>query len=369
MIKRPAFTKTIRFRLALWYSMSFLVLYVLILGGINLAVGLPISEPSPTAPTPEDQTRAQLRREQQRILAGYSVIGFAAVLALGGAGSYLLSGRMLRPVDRVSTLASRISHTNLKERIRHEGPDDEVKRLSDTFDDMLERLEGAFESQKQFLQDASHELRTPIAIAQTNVEVLEMQEDPTAKDYEHLMQVLKMSLERMNSVNEGLLLLAEGRQTQYKWSEVDMGSLAREIVDEASGRAEAAQVHLEVEIASGDVRVMGDSTRLKQAIMNLVDNAVKYNKPGGKVKISAKAEGTVVSVEVHDTGIGISQADLPRVFERFYRVDKSRSRSMGGSGLGLSIVKKIIEDHKGAITADSNPGEGSTFRIVLPRHV
>ena len=367
MIKRPAFTKTIRFRLALWYSVTFVVLYVVILGGINVAVGL--SRNATTSAPSSDQTGDEVKRQQQVALAISTVIGFAAVIALGGTCSYLLSGKMLKPVDRVSSLASRISHTNLRERIHHQGPDDEVKRLSDTFDDMLERLEGAFESQKQFLQDASHELRTPIAIAQTNVEVLEMQEDPTAKDYEHLMQVLKMSLERMNSVNDGLLLLAEGRQTQYKWSEVDMGSLAREIVDEASGRAEAAQVHLEVEIASGDVRVMGDSTRLKQAIMNLVDNAVKYNKSGGKVKISAKAEGSSVSIEVKDTGIGISEADLPRVFERFYRVDKSRSRKMGGSGLGLSIVKKIIEDHKGTITVDSIPGEGSTFRIVLPRHV
>jgi len=365
MIKRPAFAKTIRFRLALWYSVTFVVLYIVILGGINVAVGL--SRNQATSAPPSDQTSDNVRREQQRALAIYSVIGFAAVIALGGAGSYLLSGKMLKPVDRVSSLASRISHTNLRERIHHQGPDDEVKRLSDTFDDMLERLEGAFESQKQFLQDASHELRTPIAIAQTNVEVLEMEEDPTPKDYEHLLQVLKMSLERMNSVNDGLLLLAEGRQTQYKWSEVDMGSLATEIVDEASGRAEAAQIHLEVETASGDVRVLGDSTRLKQAVMNLVDNAIKYNRQGGKVKISVKAEGSSVSIEVQDTGIGIAQADLPRVFERFYRVDKSRSRSMGGSGLGLSIVKKIIEDHKGTITVDSIPGEGSTFRIVLPR--
>ena len=137
---------------------------------------------------------------------------------------------------------------------------------------------------------------------------------------------------------------------------------------EAKARATEADVRLEAELPSEALIVKGDTLRLKQAIMNLVDNAIKYNKAGGLVRVSAWAENSVIVVEVQDSCLGISQVDLPRIFDRFYRVDKSRSRSMGGSGLGLSIVKKIIEGHKGTVTVDSIVGQGSTFRIVLPRY-
>lgn len=371
-MKMPAFTKTIRFRLALWYSVSFLTLYILLIIGTNLAVGQ-LGDRPPLWLGEDPRTREEMREqwweEHMRTLAIYSVIGFGGVLLLGSASSYWLSGRMLKPVDRVSALASRISHTNLKERIHHEGPEDEVKRLADTFDDMLERLEDAFASQKRFLQDASHELRTPIAIAQTNIEVVDMQEHPTTSDYEHLTQVLKMSLERMNRVNDNLLLLSEGDQSHYRWTTVDMKSLLDEVATEAEAKAITAGLSLELDPVSADILTRGDATRLKQAIMNLVDNAIKYNQPEGMVKLSAQGDGSLVVVQVQDTGIGISQPDLQRVFDRFYRVDKSRSRSMGGSGLGLSIVRRIVEDHGGAVTVTSTLGEGSTFRIALPRHV
>jgi signal transduction histidine kinase len=377
----PAYTKTIRFRLTLIYSALLLMLGVLLIGFVNLAVeqSLPdvpqqiprFADRFPGGEEYEGYVEAMLEEREYVLgqLRRNSYIALVFVLVLGTAGGYFLSGRMLKPVDRVSSLAARISHTNLKERIRHQGPDDEVKRLSDTFDEMLERLEGAFESQKRFVQDASHELRTPMAIAQTNVEVLEMQEHKSVGDYEHLMGVLKMSLERMNSVGENLLLLSAGEQAQSTWSAVDMGSLVDEVAAEAKGRAAEAEVGLEAEIASESVSVMGDVLRLKQAVMNLVDNAIKYNRPGGSVKVSARSEDGLVFVTVQDTGIGISAGDLSRVFDRFYRVDKSRSRNLGGSGLGLSIVKKIIEDHKGTVMVDSVPGEGSTFTIALPSDI
>jgi signal transduction histidine kinase len=377
----PAYTKTIRFRLTLIYSALLLMLGVLLIGFVNLAVEQSLPDVPQQIPRfayrfpggEEYEGYVEAMLEEREYVLGQlrrnSYIALVFVLVLGTAGGYFLSGRMLKPVDRVSSLAARISHTNLKERIRHQGPDDEVKRLSDTFDEMLERLEGAFESQKRFVQDASHELRTPMAIAQTNVEVLEMQEHKSVGDYEHLMGVLKMSLERMNSVGENLLLLSAGEQAQSTWSAVDMGSLVDEVAAEAKGRAAEAEVGLEAEIASESVSVMGDVLRLKQAVMNLVDNAIKYNRPGGSVKVSARSEDGLVFVTVQDTGIGISAGDLSRVFDRFYRVDKSRSRNLGGSGLGLSIVKKIIEDHKGTVMVDSVPGEGSTFTIALPSDI
>ena len=305
---------------------------------------------------------------QLNLLRNYSIIGICCLMVLGGVSIYFLSRKMLKPVDRVSSLAARISSTNLKERINYAGPDDEIKRLADTFDGMLGRLESAFESQKQFIQDASHELRTPIAIAQTNIEVLEMDNKATIKDYERLMNIMKMNLERMSTLSEKLLLLSESEQGKANWSTVDLAPLLTELTTEFKTKAGETSINLEPVSIETDALVFGDAFRLKQALVNLVDNAIKYNRPGGKVKISVRANDSQVVVEIKDNGIGISQADQQRIFERFYRVDKSRSRAQGGSGLGLAIVKKIVEEHGGKVSVESTLGEGSTFRITLPQH-
>jgi signal transduction histidine kinase len=307
------------------------------------------------------------RQAQLDLLRNYSIIGICCLVVVGGVCVYFTSRKMLRPVDRVSSLATRISSTNLKERINHQGPDDEVKRLADTFDDMLGRLETSFDAQKQFIQDASHELRTPIAIAQTNIEVLEMDNNVTVTDYKRLTDILKMSLERMSALSEKLLLLSEGAQGRSKWSQVDIQTLIDEVTAEFRAKASMAGITLEIVPIPEGTFVEGDALRLKQALVNLVDNAIKYNQPGGKVKISADVIDSRVVIKVQDTGIGISSADQQHIFDRFYRVDKSRSRAQGGSGLGLAIVKKIAEEHGGTVSVESTPGTGSTFSITLPR--
>ena len=372
-IKVPSYIKTIRFRLTLWYSAFLVLILAILMVGIYTAYSgsrPPINNMQPPFPGDTQAWKQAIQTERTmslKDLRNYSLIGVGAVLVLGVIGGYFLSGFMLKPVDRVSLLASRISHTNLKERIKHKGPEDELKRLADMFDSMLERLEGAFESQKQFIQDASHELRTPIAIAQTNIEVLEMEKRATREDYKQLVDILKMSLQRMTDVNNSLLLLSEGTPAPSRLSRLDMGTLLSEVYDETGGEAKAAGVRFEWQPVSVELPVRGDAMHLKQVVINLVDNAVKYNRPGESVKLSARCEGPSVIIEVADTGIGISPEDLPHVFDRFFRVDKSRSRAQGGSGLGLAIVKKIIEDHGGTVTAESTPGVGSTFRITLPR--
>jgi len=256
----------------------------------------------------------------------YSIIGAAIILVMVAGGGYILARAMLKPVDRVSTLASHISHTNLKERINHHGPDDEVKRLSDTFDSMLQRLETAFESQKQFIQDASHELRTPIAMAQTNIEVLEMQPNPGIEDYRHLIEIIKLSMERMAGVSNNLLLLSEGTPSKTKWVEIDPGTMLSEIQAETEMEAAAGGITMEVNLPAELPAIKGDPLSLKQAVVNLVNNAIKYNRPGGKVTISAGAENSGIAITVTDTGIGISPQDMEHIFDRFYRVEKSRSR-------------------------------------------
>jgi signal transduction histidine kinase len=373
-MRMPVFTKTIRFRLTFWYTVLLLLFGALFIIWLYMTVHQFTAQPPEPFWHMAEQGYSPMeifdlaRSKQLELLRNYSLIGFAGLITIGGVGIYFLSRRMLKPVDRVSSLAARISSTNLMERINYQGPEDEIKHLADTFDDMLSRLESAFESQKQFIQDASHELRTPIAIAQTNIEVAEMEGKATARDYKRLMEVLKLSLERMNRLSDNLLLLSEGDQSQMKWSVVDMAALLNEVTTESSAKAAAAGVGLEQEPESSEICVMGDALRLRQVLINLVDNAIKYNRTGGTVKLSARAEGSQVVLQVQDSGIGISAADQQRVFDRFYRVDKSRSRAGGGSGLGLAIVKKIVEDHGGTISVESTPGKGSTFRIILPRH-
>jgi signal transduction histidine kinase len=362
----PAFAKTIGFKLTLWYAALLLIFVMLFVVGLNLTMDR-LGPSDRFMPQHVDIVR-QIRDENMKLLRNYSLIGLSGLVVFGIGGGYFLSRRMLKAVDRVSSLAARISDTNLKERINYQGPEDEIKHLADTFDDMLGRLEDAFESQKQFIQDASHELRTPIAIAQTNIEVTEMEEKATVKDYKRLMEVLKMSLERMNMLSDNLLLLSEGEQSQVKWSVVDMSVLLQEVIAETSAKAIDTRVGLELESLPEKMLVTGDTILIKQAIINLVDNAIKYNQSGGTVKISAKAEGAQLVLQVQDSGIGISIADQHHIFDRFYRVDKSRSRSQGGSGLGLAIVKKVVDDHGGTISVESTPGEGSTFIIRLPRH-
>ena len=375
-MKMPAFAKRIRFRLTMWTFGLIVLMFTLMIVAVTIAA-------VETFSGAEDEARYEAAREsikavpdgewllenEERFVArfaNYTSLVWISLLVLGVIGAYFISGRMVKPVDRITALASNISHTNLAERINHRGPQDELKNLADTFDDMVGRLEAAFDSQKQLIQDASHELRTPIAIAQTNIEVLQLEENPSAEDYENMMEVLSRTLERMKNINDSLLMLSE--ESQLEPAEVDIGSLIEETVSDYEAVSAVVSVNLKIENAVDNLTVKGDPIRLKQIVANLVDNGIKYNQSGGSVKVSAKAEKDEVIVEVKDTGFGISEEDLPFVFDRFFRVDKSRSRELGGSGLGLAIVKKIVEDHGGTITIKSVLNEGTAFWIRLPQH-
>jgi signal transduction histidine kinase len=209
-------------------------------------------------------------------------------------------------------------------------------------------------------------LKTPIATAQTNIEVLEMDQAATVEDYKHTTEVVKRSLDRLNSLSQGLLLLSQGNQHKNGWAEIDLTPLIDEVVTEAQPAATSAGVRLEAVGIPQSLKVKGDAVGIKQVIANLVDNAVKYNRHQGTVRVSARAEGSSAVIEVKDTGMGIAATEQQHIFDRFYRVDKSRSRSQGGSGLGLAIVKKIVEEHGGTVSVESSPGQGTTFRVSLP---
>jgi two-component system, OmpR family, sensor histidine kinase ArlS len=365
-MKIPSFMRTIRFRLTLWYASFLMIVIVALLAGLNVKVGGTITTATPTGSTPQVQTLPINPDNVRNELLKYSITGAAVALVVGSIGIYFISGAMLRPIDNVTSLAKRSSYSNLKERLNYKGPNDEVKRLADTFDEMLNRLKSAVESQKQFVQDASHELRTPIATAMTNIEVLEMNSAATIPDYQELTRVLKLSLDRMNNISTSLHLLSEDSSLTAKREKVDLSTIIDEIVNESA--LESRRQDIVIHWKPLDVRtfILGDAFRIKQAIFNLVDNAFKYNRPGGSVNITLHTEIRSVIIEVADTGIGIAPEELPKIFERFFRVDKSRSRQRGGSGLGLAIVKKVVEEHHGTVRVDSKPGSGTIFRVKLP---
>jgi signal transduction histidine kinase len=368
-VKAPVFIKTIGFKLTLWYVLFFFLIGALLIVGFNLTMDIAQSNIPPRfAGDPREAFEiAQVAGERYGdYLNMYSWISFGILLLLCAIGGYFLSKKMLRPIDNVAALATRISTSNLKERINYQGPDDEMKRLADTFDNMLNRLEEAFNTQNQFIQDASHELKTPIAVARTNIEVIEMDENPSPEDYRKLVEVLKMNTERMNQLSEKLLLLSKNQQQIVEYSIININYLIGDILKEIHTYAMNKNIELTFDASMEELLVEGDNFAIKQAFTNLIDNAIKYNQPGGRVHISTYKDGQKAIVVVEDNGIGISEENQKHIFDRFFRVDKSRSRAQGGTGLGLAIVKEIIESHKGTVSVKSEPDAGSVFTITLP---
>jgi two-component system phosphate regulon sensor histidine kinase PhoR len=196
-----------------------------------------------------------------------------------------------------------------------------------------------------------------------------MDEHTTTEEYRRVLQVIKENLDRMTLLSNQLLLLTADTNEPANRQPVDMKIVIKEVSEEIRAKLTEKGIKLEIEINAEDIIVKGDSLLLKHAVYNLVDNAIKYNRPGGWIKVSAAAKNNEIIIQVQDSGIGISEADQLRIFDRFYRVDKSRSRSQGGNGLGLAIVKKIVESHGGRVTVESELNQGATFKMVLPGYL
>lgn len=328
---------------------------------------LPTLGPDQVLSTHKENTSAieQVQEIAIREVRVISVIGVGIFALLGAVGTYWIMQRGLRPVQRLSQLVQEIRAESLDRRLALEGPADEVKALADAFDSMLERLEMAFEQQSRFVADAAHELRTPLATLRTNLEVIWADPNATLSDYQEMAQVLDRTLNRLERLVQGLLLLAKGEK-DIKREAINLEVALTEAVDEVKPLARAYDVTLHLQ-ATGELAVFADTPLLVRAVGNLIENGIRYNRPGGSVTISAYPEGDGVAVQVRDTGVGIPAEDLPHIFERFYRVDRSRAQHGGGAGLGLSITARIAQLHNGHIRVESAPEEGSTFTIWLPR--
>lgn len=303
-------------------------------------------------------------RELLLVLIGTGI----SVLIIGLVGGWVLSSRVIQPITEIGTVAREISASNLSRRIDVAETDSELGTLAATLNDTFERLEAAFRRQTQFTADASHELRTPLAAALMQVE-LALSRPRTTDEYREQFQNCQAALQRLQSLVESLLTLARvdssgsGLQTER----VDIAVIAGECVNVIRPLADTGSINLSIDTPPEPVPIQGDRTRLTQAITNLLSNAVRHTDPDGRVSVSIRVDGAEVMLTVEDSGVGIPAESLPFIFDRFYRVESARTRDAGGSGLGLSICRTIVEAHHGTISVRSERDAGSTFELRFPR--
>jgi len=291
------------------------------------------------------------------------LVPLAAVLAAGG--GLLLARRALRPVDTMSLSARRITAEDLSRRIPGQGTGDELDRLAETLNEMLERLEDAFGEVRRFAADAAHELRTPLTALRGGIEVA-LRGERTPDEYRTVLRSSLEEVERLTHLAEDLLLLSRFSVTvSAPRQRVDLEPLVMDVLDVGIQLAHGRGVSI-VSAELTALTVVGDAGALRRALLNLVDNALKYTPAGGKVEVSLVRENGRAAITVRDTGPGIAAADAERVFQPFVRLDAAREDAPDGTGLGLSIARSIVIAHGGELTLESAAGRGSTFTIRLP---
>lgn len=294
--------------------------------------------------------------------------GVPIVLLLASAGGYFLARKSLSPIASMDRQTKRISAGSLSSRLDVRDPRDELGSLAITINDLLTRLESSFKEQQRFIADASHELRTPLAVLRSETEVA-LNKTRTVEEYQESLSLIKDEAERLSRIVEDLFILArqplDAPHSLIK-EPVLLNDAVRDCARAAQVLASRKGVRLESESDQHAMVLQGDGELIKRMILNLLDNAVKYTPPDGEINISLVRQNGNAEIVVRDTGIGIPKADQSHVFDRFYRVDKPRSRSLGGAGLGLSIVSWIVEAHNGKISVESTPDRGSKFTVELP---
>jgi heavy metal sensor kinase len=302
-----------------------------------------------------------------RQLLWLTALGLPIMIVVAVSGGYLLVKRTLAPVERIASKAELITHHNLAERLPVARSGDELERLAISLNHMISRIDEAFQQSKRFVADASHELRTPLTVLRSELESLAHNPPPESDPYERLGSLLQ-PVERLSKTVERLFALSrlDAGEAQTEWIEIDLGELVATTADQMLLLAADKGITVTCE-AQGRVLVSGDRSRLKQVVVNLLDNAIKYTPANGAVHLQVTAaEGRAV-LSVEDSGVGIPAEALPHVFERFYRVDTTRSDDTGGAGLGLAIVKTICDAHGAAVRVASALGRGSSFHVTFPR--
>jgi heavy metal sensor kinase len=308
----------------------------------------------------------------RRLLAGLQLslgLGIPLLLVLSTLGGYLLARKSLQPVAVMTERAAHISATTLHERLPVANPSDELGRLAGVFNDLLARVGAAFEQQRQFIADASHELRTPVAIARGEAELALSRDERTTEELRAALRTVREEMLALQRIVEDLFLLARAHAGErlVSPSEMYLGDLCAECV--RSMRTLAARKQITVRyVGSDELPMRGDEALLRRLLLNLLDNAIKYTPAGGSVTITARAENGSYVLEVADTGGGVPAESKERVFDRFYRAQRARElgEPSSGAGLGLAIAKWIAQAHAGTLTLEKSDATGSVFRVTLP---
>ncbi len=294
----------------------------------------------------------------------FLAVPFALILA--GVSGLFLAERALRPIDQITRTAQAISAGDFSQRIAHKGPSDEIGRLTATLDSMLDRLQTAFERERQFSADVSHELRTPLTAIKGRIEVSLNQPRPP-DEYEATLRAIDQDAARLIRLTTDLLLLSRLERGGLPWQPytVDLSDLLLSLVEYVQPLVETRQLNVQKDIPL-TLLVQGDLDQLMRLFLNLLDNAIKYTPSAGKLTIQARILDGHAQVAICDSGPGIASGHIPHLFERFYRIDADRSRESGGAGLGLAIAAEIARSHKGKIEVQSTVGHGTTFTVMLP---
>ena len=302
-------------------------------------------------------------RKSTEAFSVQSGIATLVVILLAGISTYFLTGSALVPLRKLNDGIEKIQAQNLSKPLEEPRTNDEVARLTRSFNRMLERLDNAFARQRRFAANAAHELRTPLAVIRTNLDVLQKRKHPTAEEYADAIQSTSEQTERLSHMVEVLLEMTEP-ETAPRRDNIYLAALMEEVFCDLTQVAEEKKVTLYQE--PGDARVTGSDLLLYRAVYNLAENAIKYNRPGGSVTAGVRAEGGYVLIYMKDTGIGIARENWENIFEPFVRVDKSRSRAMGGAGLGLAMVRDIAKKHGGSVQVVQSSDEGTVIEMRLP---
>lgn len=304
-----------------------------------------------------------------------SMIATGIIILLSSIGTYFISRRALTPLHDLSTKIGKIQAQNLSESLEIPDSNDEISQLTASFNKMLSRLDDAFTAQKQFSASAAHELRTPLAVMQTNLEVFARKKTPSTEEYQEIFSLIQEQTGRLSHLAE-ILLDMTGIQTVERSETISLAELTEEVFCDLASVAEQKQIELIQR--DGDCTVTGSYLLLYRAVYNLVENAIKYNHPSGKVTVTLHPGKVILDassqphpadcafIEISDTGIGISPEYQEKIFAPFFRVDKSRSRAMGGAGIGLALVTEIARQHGGQVKVLESNEKGSTIALMLP---
>lgn len=383
----PVWARSVRFRLAVVYSAIVFGLAALLVAGVYMGFSRSIegqrisgevivAEYHRLGPVLAIEQRAFTQTfdtvetiVSQRALdklRDISIIGLIGLFPVSVLIGWLVAGRVLQPIGRITSVAREIQATDLSRRIQLQGPDDELKRLADTFDEMLERIEASAEEQRAFVHDTSHELRNPLAVMAANLDVVMADESASLEDYREMSGVVRRSIDRITTTVEDLLTYARRGERSSRTDQVEIGKLADDVAREFAGPA--ADRQLRVEVGDGDMpSIQADESALRRALLNLVGNAVRLAPMASTIRIAAGVQDGWTWLGVRDEGPGIAEEQRPLVWQRYWRGDRPARPDPNRSGLGLAIVRQVAESHGGAVQLHSKLGEGSTFLVWIPQ--